>query len=156
MSGYRLDDRRTDSATSSISEKVDKDNFPFELSKWDGSEYGTVALIRSKSEARFILDLIQLKEFTKTYRQEIEQFFQGTLPSSTYSKEKGKVRIVNHDNMETLQVEPADGGQYELAVRVPRPETHTKNMGYDYEHGDKYHGYIASNGYIWGRNTGGH
>ena len=88
------------------------------------------------------------------YRVEIDMFFKGTLPKVNYTDKQGKVRIVNHGNIEALQVEPVEGGQYELAVRVPFPPGHSVNDQDNFR--DKYHGYIAGYGYIWGRNTGGH
>jgi hypothetical protein len=156
MSNYRIEDRKNSMVTSPIADKVDKDDFPFELSQYNGSQFRTVALIRTKMDARKIMHSLLVSDFQHTYRQQIHDFFQGTLLNSIYSKELGKIRIVNHDNMETLQVEPIEGGQYEIAVRIPIPKSHTENMGYHNEYGDKYHGYIASDGYMWGRNTGGH
>ena len=95
-----------------------------------------------------------MKDLTFRYRSEIGLFFKGTLPRYAYSEERGVIRIVNHGNMETLQVEPPEGGQAEIAVRVPLPEGFLdKDKEYP---DDKYHGYLASNGYLWGRNTGGH
>ncbi len=100
------------------------------------------------------------KRLVDIYRDEINMFFQGTLPQRTDDPKKGLIRIVNHGTMETLQVQPLaqDGigycGQYEIAVRVPFSKCHMDKDN-DWSR-DKYQGYTASEGYIWGRNTGGH
>lgn len=96
-----------------------------------------------------------LERLTQRYASEVDMFFRGE-PMPDASRERGKVRVVEHDTMQTLQVEPPEGGQYEIAVRVPIPPSHTAENGYHIEPGDKYQGYVACANYMWGRNTGGH
>ncbi len=97
---------------------------------------------------------------TKRYKTEIDAFFKGG-DINPYSEDGGHVWICEHrqrsfdadktmyltKRIETQTVEPPEGGQYEIAVRVPRC---------DEGGSDKYSGYIAGEGYLIGRNTGGH
>ncbi len=98
---------------------------------------------------------------TERYKTEIDAFFKGA-DIDPYPEGKGHVWICEHrqrsfdadktmyltKRIETLTVEPPEGGQFELAVRVPRCDEKTGS--------DKYSGYIAGEGYLMGRNTGGH
>lgn len=95
-----------------------------------------------------------MEDLIKIWAEQVEDFFSGTLPSTQFIKNVGKVRIVDHGTIETLQVEPIDGGQYEIAVRVPFPEGYLEKDKHNPEY--PYMGYKARDGYIWGVNTGGH
>ena len=59
MSKFRIDDRRTSSSSSAISLKVNTDDFPFEISEYDGSEFRTVALLHTRSDAERILKALE-------------------------------------------------------------------------------------------------
>jgi len=82
---------------------------------------------------------------TSDYRVEIRQFFQG----KNYYENLGKGHnwVCHHDGFDVLTVEPIDGGQYEIAVRIP-----TKDGGKLF-----WAGYWCnSKGFFHGVNTGDH
>ena len=88
-----------------------------------------------------------MKSLTDRYRDEIELFFREADP--VYDWDDGHVWICEHDNFDTLTVEPPEGGQYEIAVRF---QLHIDEC----LTADLYAGYEARDGYMIGRNTGGH
>jgi len=88
-------------------------------------------------------------DFTERYKAEIDRFFREE-DFSINDRVKGYVWIAGRGRMfQALTIEPPEGGQYEIAVRFPL-ETDSPQAY------DKYSGYIAFEGYIWGRNTDGH
>lgn len=88
------------------------------------------------------------------YEEEVKAFLEGE-DYWPYDKEKGHTWISRHttSNVEigVLTVEPPEGGQYEIAIRFPLVDGRHSN-----HNEDKYSGYIARDGYIWGKNTHGH
>jgi hypothetical protein len=89
-------------------------------------------------------------DLVERYAEEIDKFFKDAYVYA-HDGERGHVWIAMHGGCDALVVEPPEGGQYELAVRVPlRHEDERTNTG------DKYAGYMARDGYMVGRNTGGH
>lgn len=82
---------------------------------------------------------------TSDYRDEIRLFFQG---KDYYERiGKGNLWVCHHDGFDTLTVEPVDGGQYEIAVRIP-----TKGEGKVF-----WAGYWCDPaGFLHGVSTGGH
>lgn len=86
---------------------------------------------------------------TERYKAEIERFFREA-DFSIIDRVKGHVWIAGRGrSFQALTVEPPEGGQYEIAVRFPIDADHVQAY-------DKYSGYIAFDGYLWGRNTDGH
>lgn len=82
---------------------------------------------------------------TSDYRDEIQLFFDG----KNYYERTGRdhIWVCHHDGFDTLTVEPIDGGQYEIAVRIP-----TKGEGRVF-----WAGYWCDpKGYFHGVRTGGH
>lgn len=79
------------------------------------------------------------------YRDEIRGFFQG---KDHYERNgKGHIWVCHHVGFDTLTVEPIDGGQYEIAVRIA---THAEGRVF-------WAGYRSDpNGFLQGVNTGGH
>ena len=89
-----------------------------------------------------------MKPLTDRYRDEIDRFFEEVDP--TYDRSKGHVWIAGQNRVaQALTVEPPEGGQYEIAVRF---QLHIDEMLTC----DLYAGYMARDGYMVGRNTGGH
>lgn len=84
--------------------------------------------------------------FSKTYKQEIRDFFDGK-DYFGHHPVKGHVWVCHHDIFDTLTVEPLEGGQYEIAVRM-------KGKNEDGE--TVYKGYWAMEGFFVGHNTNGH
>ena len=79
------------------------------------------------------------------YRDEIRLFFQG---KDYYERiGKGHIWVCHHIGFDTLTVEPDEGGQYEIAVRIA---THAEGRVF-------WAGYWCDPaGYFHGVNTGGH
>lgn len=97
----------------------------------------------------YVEEAKEMNEFIALYRPLIDKFFQSERVNITYDREKyGHVWICEHEGFGVLTVEPLKGGQYEIAIRFPR-------CGGE-EGWDKYSGYVAMDGYMVGRNTGGH
>jgi hypothetical protein len=94
-----------------------------------------------------------MEDLSWLFKEEIKSFFRGDLESPIYN-EKGKTWIVKHGNMDTLTVEPKDGGQYEIAFRVPYPDGFLENDKPNNQ--DKFRGYTAGEGYLHGYNMNGH
>lgn len=91
-------------------------------------------------------------KLTERYDFAIAEFFKGKDSWDTNRKTIGHIWIAKHPGsfgtFETLTVEPPEGGQYELAVRIK-----------DYDSCGKciiYRGYKANGEFIVGVNTGGH
>jgi hypothetical protein len=96
------------------------------------------------------------------YTKEIEAFFKGELRDmlfankagseyySGHSKKKGHVWISEHETFDTLTVEPIEGGQYEIAVRIKNEESDNEYY--------KYPGYCVADphGSLAGFGTRGH
>lgn len=99
----------------------------------------------------------KLEESTMSYEvysHLIRAFFQGKdeeLPIG--HSDKGHLWICAHDGFDTLTWEPWDNalmcytGQYEIAVRI-----HARSEDDIF----KYPGYVAGDGYLSGKGTGGH
>lgn len=82
---------------------------------------------------------------TSDYRDEIRSFFQGKDYYENHGK--GHIWVCRHDGFDTLTLEPIDGGQYEIAVRIP-----TKDGGRLF-----WAGYWCGPArFLHGVNTGGH
>ena len=82
---------------------------------------------------------------TRQYKSEIDEFFRGKDYYEMLGK--GNIWVCHHDGFDTLTVEPTDGGQYEIAVRIP-----TKEGGRLF-----WAGYWCDPfGFFHGVNTGGH
>jgi hypothetical protein len=107
---------------------------------------------------------------TEVYEKEIKRFMDEEFffhmnkqemwenPKTHAMIDKGHIWICHHPliggfEIHNLTVEPADGGQYEIAVRFPHVEGSTTN-----DH--KYSGYVAMNkgdgAILCGFDTGGH
>ena len=91
------------------------------------------------------------------YETEIREFFQGRA-FWDQSREKGHTWVATHftpggirtrQKIETLTIEPPEGGQYEIAVRF-------KLGGSGYDNG-LFSGYkVSEGGWLVGSNPGGH
>jgi hypothetical protein len=82
---------------------------------------------------------------THKYREEIMNFFMGKNYYEDY--EKGHIWVCHHKGFDTLTIEPLDGGQYEVAVRIPQQTLD----------GVMWAGYwVDPHGYLHGVNTNGH
>jgi hypothetical protein len=94
------------------------------------------------------------------YDWAVKEFFQGKDYWDTNRKTIGHIWVEKHRAhvsllgkfliaFETLTIEPPEGGQYEVAVRIKDSED---------EEGEHiiYRGYKADNGFLRGVNTGGH
>lgn len=90
-----------------------------------------------------------MESLVDIFSEEIHLFFKDKLPMVQID-ERGKVRIVKHDFIQTLQVEPVEGGQYELAVRIPFSDGYPKSKYYKQ---NEYRGYAATeDGFLHGFN----
>jgi len=99
----------------------------------------------------------------ETYKDEIDAFFRGTLEKKLLDLDlshgkRGHIWICSHGTFDTLTVEPprkpgveGAGGQYEIAVRFAHgPHNKEKDNLY------RYSGYYAQEGWLVGKDTGGH
>ena len=107
---------------------------------------------------------------TEVYAKEIERFMEEDFilflknqeawenPKTHELIDKGHIWICHHPlvggfTIHNLTVEPADGGQYEIAVRFPHLDRSSTNS-------HKYSGYVAMNkgdgAILCGFDTGGH
>ena len=79
------------------------------------------------------------------YKEEIDLFFKGK--TYDWKWDKGHIWVCSHENgtFETLTVEPPEGGQYEIAVRLRRRDEEGKEI---------FCGYYS--GILFGHNTDGH
>jgi hypothetical protein len=77
------------------------------------------------------------------YDDEIRAFFDGK--TIDWGWGKGHVWVCRHENFDTLTVEPPEGGQYEVAVRI---------KGKDEDGKEIWRGYFC--GCLFGHNTNGH
>ena len=67
------------------------------------------------------------------YRPEIEGFMTGAIDGFVYPPDKGKVWVSHNPEFDTLMVEPPEGGQHAIAVRIKgaRPQVHgARFVGY--------------------------
>ncbi|MDE1821043.1 MAG: hypothetical protein KGJ23_08130 [Euryarchaeota archaeon] len=78
------------------------------------------------------------------YRDEIDQFFQGKTHFGT-NRERGFIWVAQHRGVDTLTIEPPEGGQYEVAVRF---------LDLDRDGRPVWAGYQSDR--LLGRNTHGH
>ena len=82
---------------------------------------------------------------TSDYSDEIQLFFQGKEYYENLGK--GNIWVCHHVGFDTLTIEPIDGGQYEIAVRIA---THDNGRVF-------WAGYWCDPlGFFHGINTGGH
>jgi hypothetical protein len=99
-----------------------------------------------------------MSDLAQRYATEIEAFFNGSLDIVCDHKDKGVVWIARHrseyggldsEEFDTLTIEPPEGGQYELAVRMKYYLPGASRC--------RYRGYVADpQGFLRGVNTGGH
>jgi hypothetical protein len=101
----------------------------------------------------------------KAYESVIDFFFTRERPVTTDKPllwkrpdgvmvDLGFIWVANHGAFETLTVEPMDGNQYEIAVRMPHPSDRTSDTDRYFW---KYSGYsINQHGTLNGFDTNGH
>ncbi len=51
-------------------------------------------------------------------REVVNKFFEGKDYFSEYRKDLGHIWVAKHTGFQTLTIEPKEGGQYEIAVRI--------------------------------------
>ena len=103
----------------------------------------------------YLYDTMRLDEMDSlydTYKSEIGRFFSEEF-FHINNREKGHIWIARHTGFETLTVEPGNGNQFEIAVRMPLDKSNGEWNNPQY----KYSGYhISRQGWFIGINTGGH
>lgn len=94
--------------------------------------------------------------FSSRYREEIDEFFKGKDYYENDRAIKGHIWVCRHGLFDTLTVEPPEGGQYEIAIRIKvkgNPWANPKAIGMEE---DEWAGYYAIEGFFAGHNTDGH
>lgn len=89
-------------------------------------------------------------DFSEQYREEIRAFFEGVRHFEGHTK--GHIWVCEHGLFDTLTVEPLEGGQYEIAIRI-KVRGNPKAIGMD---DGEWAGYYACEGWFNGINTDGH
>jgi len=105
----------------------------------------------------------ECEHFAEEYRRYVDAFFEKEeflnkdfrgMPLPAHSQTFGHVWVVGHRSndcmFDTLTVEPPEGGQYEIAVRIRCKSPEADDEGVIFP------GYVARCGYMTGKGTGGH
>ena len=101
------------------------------------------------------------KNLNHRYDLAIRQFFEGQdhhIRMFEFSREDGHIWICGHGLFDTLTVEPPEGGQYEIAIRIRSKTKEGKQVPGIVGCQDKeFAGYkITGDGWLVGWNTDGH
>jgi hypothetical protein len=83
----------------------------------------------------------------RRFHSEIAKFFEGKDHWELKEKQEANIWVAKHDGFDTLTIEPREGGQFEVAVRILQEDPLNA--------GKRYAGYWVDSS-LHGVNTSGH